>query len=39
MRLNKEVWEEFKELSDKNPHFKIKDLLSMALKEYVEKHK
>uniref|UniRef100_UPI0039E8AD51 hypothetical protein n=1 Tax=Clostridium perfringens TaxID=1502 RepID=UPI0039E8AD51 len=39
IRVNKEVWEEFELFSNRNKIYKKKDLLSMALKEYIENHK
>lgn len=39
IRVNKEVWEEFELFSNRNKTYKKKDLLSMALKEYIENHK
>lgn len=39
IRVNKSIWNEFNKFSEKNREFNKKDLLSMALKEYIENHK
>lgn len=39
IRINKSIWNEFNKFSEKNKEFNKKDLLSMALKEYIENHK
>lgn len=39
IRVNNVVWEQFNEFANKNKEFTKRDLLSMALKEYMEKYK
>ena len=39
IRVNESIWNDFLELADANSEFDKHNLLSMALKEYVEKHK
>lgn len=39
IRVNKIIWSQFNNFSDNNKEFTKKDLLSMALKEYIENHK
>ena len=39
IRVNKRVWEKFERFSKENKEYKKKDLLSMALKEYINTHK
>lgn len=39
IRVNKSIWTQFNNFSDNNKEFTKKDLLSMALKEYMEKYK
>jgi hypothetical protein len=38
VRVNAVVWDDFKEFCSRNKHFKEKDLLSMAIKEFTEKY-
>lgn len=39
VRVNNVIWEQFGEFSNNNKEFTKRDLLSMALKEYMEKYK
>lgn len=39
LRLNDVIYEEFKEFADRNKQFTIKELVSQALKEFIEKYK
>jgi len=39
IRVNNVVWEQFNEFVDGNKEFTKRDLISMALKEYIENHK
>ena len=39
IRVNEKVWNDFLDLADANSEFDKHSLLSMAIKEYVEKHK
>lgn len=39
LRLNDVVYEEFKEFADKNKQFTVKELVSQALKEFIQKYK
>lgn len=39
IRVNKVVWEQFKEFCKNNKHYTQKDLVSMAMLEYMEKYK
>lgn len=39
LRLNDVIYEEFKEFADKNKQFTVKELVSQALKEFIEKYK
>lgn len=39
VRVNKKVWDDFKVFCDDNSHLKMKDLMGMALKEYIERYK
>lgn len=39
IRVDKNIWEEFKEFSKENKHIKQQDLVSLALKEFLEKYK
>lgn len=39
IRINNIVWEQFNEFSNNHKEFTKRDLLSMALKEYIEKYK
>lgn len=38
IRINFFVWDEWQEFCDKNDQYSKKQLVSMALKEYMEKH-
>ena len=38
LRLNDVIYEEFKEFADKNKQFTVKELVSQALKEFIEKY-
>lgn len=38
IRVNNVIWEQFNSFVDENKAFTKKDLLSMALKEYIEKY-
>ena len=39
LRINDAVYEQFKEFADKNKQFTIKELISQALKEFIQKYK
>lgn len=39
IRVNNVIWEQFNEFANNNKEFTKRDLLSMALKEYIENHK
>lgn len=39
IRIDKDVWEEFKEFSKVNKNIKQQDLISLAVKEFLEKYK
>lgn len=39
IRINLFVWDDWQEFCEKNDEFSKKQLVSMALKEYMEKHK
>ena len=39
LRLNDVIYEEFKEFADKNKQFTVKELVSQALKEFINKYK
>lgn len=39
IRINNIIWEQFSEFANNNKEFTKRDLLSMALKEYIEKYK
>lgn len=39
IRVNKVVWEQFKEFCKNNRHYTQKDLVSMAMLEYIEKYR
>lgn len=39
LRLNDVVYEEFKEFADRNKQFTIKELISQALKEFIQKYR
>ncbi|NOW25508.1 hypothetical protein [Clostridium butyricum] len=39
IRINNVIWEQFDEFANQHSEFTKKDLLSMALKEYIEKYK
>ncbi len=39
LRLNDVIYEEFKEFADRNKQFTVKELVSQALKEFIEKYK
>lgn len=39
IRVNNVVWEQFNEFVNNNKEFTKRDLISMALKEFIEKHK
>ncbi|EEP52304.1 conserved hypothetical protein, partial (plasmid) [Clostridium butyricum E4 str. BoNT E BL5262] len=38
-RLNDVIYEEFKEFADRNKQFTVKELVSQALKEFIQKYK
>ncbi|WP_052302937.1 hypothetical protein, partial [Clostridium butyricum] len=39
LRLNDVIYEEFKEFADRNKQFTVKELVSQALKEFIQKYK
>ena len=39
IRVNNVVWENFSDFTNKHKEFTKRDLISMALKEYMENHK